>query len=253
MTGWHQRRYLALDFETTGVDPETARPVSACIAWVGGDEPTEMRRWLINAGVPIPAEATAVHGVTDEHVRLGGVPAKEAVEGLLGELDIARAEQMPLVVYNAPYDLTLLDREHRRQFGGEPLPFEVRPVIDPLCIDKALDRYRKGKRTLTAACEQYKVTLDEAHASDSDALAAARLAWRLAQVYPADLADLEQLHDKQIAWAAEQAAGLADYFRKLAGQQTDPDEREQLLVKADGVDGSWPLRPYVAATAAEVA
>lgn len=244
MTAWHERRMMAIDFESTSADPEVARPVSCCVAWVGGGEATELRRWLINAGVDIPAEATAIHGITTEQVRAGGVPVKAAVEGILGELDIAHAEQMPLVVMNARYDLTLLDREHRRQFG-EDLPIGLfRPVVDPMVIDRALDKWRKGKRTLTDLCATYRVNLDGAHAADSDALAAARLAWRMAGVFPVECANLENLHDKQTAWAAEQATSLADYFRRLAAQQSDPVEREALLVKADGVDGAWPLRPF---------
>ena len=65
---------------------------------------------------------------------------------------------IPLVVYNAPYDLSLLDRECRRH-RVEPLGYP-HPVIDPLVIDKAVDRYRKGKRTLVAAAERYGVDLD---------------------------------------------------------------------------------------------
>lgn len=250
MTAWHERRMMALDFESTGVDPETARPVSACIAWVGGGEATELRRWLINPGVPIPAEATAVHGVTDEQVAADGIAASDAVEGVLGELDLARAEQMPLVVMNARYDLTLLDREHRRHFG-EGAPAELlRPVVDPMVIDRALDKWRKGKRTLTDLCATYRVNLDGAHAADADAVAAARLAWRMANVFTADCADLDALHDKQTAWAAEQATSLADYFRRLAAKQSDPAEREALLVKADGVSGEWPLRAFRGTTEA---
>lgn len=228
MTAWHERRMVALDFEATAPDPEVARPVSCCIAWVGGDEPTELRRWLINPGVPIPAESTAIHGITDEQVQADGIPASAAVEGILGELDIARAEQMPLIIMNARYDLTLLDRESRRA-TGEGLPVELsRPVVDPMVCDRALDKWRKGKRTLTDLCVTYKVSLDGAHAADSDALAAARLAWRMASVFPELRVDLDELHDRQAAWAAAQAAGLADYFRRLAAGQSDPVERDAL-------------------------
>ena len=50
---------------------------------------------------------------------------------------------------NAPFDLTLLDRELRRHraaslshyLGQNPLR-----VLDPRVLDKHLDRYRKGRR-----------------------------------------------------------------------------------------------------------
>ena len=65
------------------------------------------------------------------------------------------ATGIPVVVYNAPYDLSLLDRECRRN-GLEPIDAPG-PVIDPLVIDKAVDSYRKGKRTLEVAAAHYRV------------------------------------------------------------------------------------------------
>jgi DNA polymerase III epsilon subunit-like protein len=50
-----------------------------------------------------------------------------------------------------------------------------------MVIDKHLDRFRKGRRTLAAICEAYGVDLpaDEAHTAGADALAACRAAWVL--------------------------------------------------------------------------
>jgi DNA polymerase-3 subunit epsilon len=42
-------------------------------------------------------------------------------------------------------------------------------VVDPLVIDKWLDRYRKGSRKLEAICAHYGAVLDEAHDADFDA------------------------------------------------------------------------------------
>lgn len=245
---WADGRMCAFDCESTGVDVENDRIVTACVAWVGGGDEPVIRRWTVAVDIDIPQGATDVHGITTEQARAEGIPASAAVEGILAELEAAAAQGLPLVVYNAPFDFTLLDREARR-WSGEGLTFVPRPVVDPLCIDKTLDRYRKGKRTLTATCQQYKVVLDEAHAAHGDAMAAARLAWRLAKVYPADLADLEQLHDKQVGWYAESSRSFAEYLRKCAGRSSDPAEREQLLVRADGVGSSWPLTVWPAAEA----
>ena len=51
-------------------------------------------------------------------------------------------------------------------------------MFDPYVIDKAKDRYRKGKRTLTDVSAFYGVSLDNAHEATADALAAARVAWK---------------------------------------------------------------------------
>lgn len=247
MTAWHEQRMASLDTETTGVDVENDRIVTCALLRVGGGQEIEARTWLIDPGVPVPKEASDIHGVTTERAQAEGVPARAGIESIAAELEQVFTDGLPLVVYNAAFDLTIFDRELRRH--GEPAGIasvtpSLRPIVDPFCIDKHADRWRRGKRTLDVTCAHYNVVLDEAHAAHGDALAAARLAWRLACVYPDDCADLEQLHDKQAAWAAEQATGLADYFRRLAAQQSDPVEREALLVKADGVDGAWPLRPF---------
>lgn len=233
--GWHQKPLVAVDFETTGIDVETARVVTASIIAIGA-EPGQVheRAWLVDPGVEIPAEASAIHGVTTEQARAGGTPAEQAVGEIVGEVLAAHSTGHPLVLYNAAYDLTLLDRESRRHYGvGLP---DLCPVIDPFVIDRHVDRYRKGKRTLSAACEHYNVRLDAAHTSASDAVSAARVAWRIATVYP-DLAAMDpaELHAAQIAWHAEWAEGFQSYLAKQG--------------EAETVDGSWPLRPYVPAQA----
>jgi DNA polymerase-3 subunit epsilon len=107
-------------------------------------------------------------------------------------------------------------------------------VVDPHVLDKQFDRFRRGKRTLGAVCEHYRVPFDEAHAAGADALAAARLAYRLgSSVTELRDIDLRVLHREQISWAAEQAASLQDYFR-----QQGRNER---------VEGAWPIVPEVVA------
>lgn len=228
---WHSDPMVAFDLETTGVDPETARIVTATIVRIH-DAEVESREWLVNPGVPIPDEAAAIHGVTTEHARACGDDPALAAAQILTELDQAWTGGRPVVIYNAPYDLTVLDRELRRHCDVA-LADVTGPVIDPFVIDKHLDRYRKGSRTLTATCAHYGVKLTDAHTSTGDALAAARLAWRLAQVYPEQLADLTLVNALQAAWRAEWAAGFADYLRKQG--------------KPEFVDSAWPIRPWNAA------
>ncbi|MFW8746044.1 DNA polymerase III subunit epsilon, partial [Mesorhizobium japonicum] len=92
-----------------------------------------------------------MHGITTERVRAEGRGAEVGIAEIAQTLRVLFAQGVPLVVYNAPYDLTLLDRECRRH---ELPPLEPpSPVIDPLVIDKAVDRYRKGKRPLEVAAE----------------------------------------------------------------------------------------------------
>jgi DNA polymerase-3 subunit epsilon len=251
MTPWWQGRMAAFDVETTGVDVEEARIVTAAVVLVGGGLVPEPMTLLVDPGIEIPEEATAVHGVTTEKARADGLPARNALTGLRAVLEVAIEAGYPLVCFNARFDLTVLDRELRRHRLA-PLP-PVR-VIDPLVLDKHLDRYRRGSRKLDAICEHRGAVLDDAHEAASDALAAARLAWvigargevirrvrnaqegrekaALKREWEAVRHDVDRLHEFQARIAREQALGLADYFREK-GQLED----------AASVRLDWPLVP----------
>jgi DNA polymerase III subunit epsilon len=225
---WHVKRLAAFDVETTGVDTERDRIVTAAVSFVGGGEPSEHRSWLVNPGVEIPAGATAVHGITTEQARAEGRIAKEAIEEITAALAGKLCGGVPIIAFNARFDLTILDREAQRyglrrlidRVGGEDRML----VVDPYVLDKHFDRFRRGKRTLTAVCEHYRVRLDQAHEANADALAAARVAFRLgASVAELGDADLEDLHRQQVSWAAEQAESLEDYFRQQG--RDEPIER----------------------------
>lgn len=234
---WANGPMAAFDLETTGTDTESDRIVTASVVVVGRDVETESHEWLVDPGMEIPAEASAVHGVTTEMARSEGVDAAGAIEEITTLLARFQAEDVPIVAFNARFDLTMLDREARR-YGVEPLEARLGGpegllVIDPLVLDKQCNRYRSGKRTLSILCEIYGIRLEEAHRSHADALAAARLAWKQART-EAELAelDLPTLHESQIAWAAEQAASLEAYFREKGRDET--------------VEQAWPVVPVAA-------
>jgi hypothetical protein len=65
---WHTIPVLAFDTETTGVSIETDRIVSAAAIHMA-DGHADTTEWLADPGIDIPAEATAVHGITSEHAR----------------------------------------------------------------------------------------------------------------------------------------------------------------------------------------
>nr|WP_223269381.1 3'-5' exonuclease [Frigoribacterium sp. ACAM 257] len=205
------------DLETTGIDVETARIVTAHVGLIDATGETVAHgEWLADPGVEIPEQASAVHGVTTERARAEGRPAAEVVAEIVAAVRAVFARGVPLVVYNAPYDLTLLDREARRH-GIEPLGEvgEIGCVVDPLVIDKAVDRFRKGKRTLEAAAGVYGVVLDDAHDAGADAVAAGRVAQAMAQRYPEQLdVPTTALHDLQVGWCSTQAASFQEYKRR---------------------------------------
>ncbi|MDT9688160.1 exonuclease domain-containing protein [Streptomyces sp. P9(2023)] len=233
---WHLGRMCGFDLETTGVDAENDRVVTACVVEVGGSLPPVTANWLANPGIDIPDAAAKVHGITTEQARTEGQPAAEAVEEITAALAQVILAGTPLVIMNASYDLTLLDREARRH-GVQPLTDIVGTeflVVDPRVIDKQISR-RKGPRTLTDLCKHYAVKLDGAHSSDADAIAACRVAWRIANT-TARIREtpLPQLHKQQVEWAAAQGRSLAAYFRRTPGKEH----------QADGVRTDWPFVPH---------
>jgi DNA polymerase-3 subunit epsilon len=217
------------DLETTGIDVTSSRIVSAHVGVIGPDGAVvEQTDWLADPGIEIPEQASAVHGITTAQARAEGRPAAEVVAEIIAALSALFARGVAVTIYNASYDLSLLDNEARRH-GLTPLDTPA-PVIDPLVLDKAVDRYRKGKRTLEAAALHYGVDLTDAHTAGADAVAAGRVAQALAQKFAAELAfDAPELHAKQIVWAAEQAASFQDYMRRTH----NPDFTDS---------GLWPVR-----------
>jgi DNA polymerase-3 subunit epsilon len=220
---WNEQRLCGLDFESTGLNVESDRIVTACVVQCGGGQPTQSAAWLADPGVDIPAEATAVHGITTARARAEGAPAREVVESLVAALAQVQRDGIPIVAANAPFDLTLLDREARRH-GVQPLVDIIGAdqllVVDPMVIDRRTDRYRRGSRNLAALCAHYEVPLDGAHSADADAIAACRVAWRIAAGDPALAATpLPRLHEQQTGWAAEQAASRAAYFARTPGKE----------------------------------
>ncbi|MFE2407021.1 exonuclease domain-containing protein [Kitasatospora sp. NPDC059408] len=226
---WHLGRMAAFDTETTGTDVETDRIVSAALI-----TPAGVREWLTDVdGVEIPAEATSVHHMSTEHAREHGRPAKEVVEEIAEVLAAELNAGSPLVVMNAPFDLTILDRECTRhgvptlteKLDGKP----IGPVVDPLVMDRAADKYRKGPRKLENLAAHYGIELTNAHAAAADAQAALDVARRIFDMYPQLRAPAELLHRWQIGWFATWAEGFEQYLRKK-----DPTEV---------VDRNWPLIP----------
>lgn len=241
MTCWYEGPLAAFDTETTGVDVETDRIVSAAVVvQQGAGTRPRITRWLVNPGVPVPASATAIHGLTEDHLQRTGRWPSPVMEEIARDLAEQSAAGRPIVVMNAPFDLTILDRELRRHrasslsryMEGSPLC-----VIDPRVLDKQLDRYRKGRRTLTDLCEQYEVELSDAHDAAADAQAAMdvvravgrRFSGRLERLSPAEL------HTLQAVWHAAQARGLQAWFAKSG--------------TPEAVDPAWPLRPELSAAA----
>lgn len=219
------------DLETTGVDVEHDRIVSAYVGRLGpGGEIVHDRIWLADPGIEIPLEATAIHGISTSHAREHGSPAIRVVADVVAALTALFRANIPVVAYNAAFDFSMLRYEALRH-GVTPIEHPS-PIIDPLVLDKAFDRYRRGKRTLDVVARHYDVSLTNAHDAAADAVAAGRVAQALATRYrDAMPAASSELHTQQIGWALEQAESLTEYFVKIGRIDANAP-----------LDGRWPVR-----------
>lgn len=268
---WWHGGMASLDTETTSTDIETARVAQIAFAVIRPTAPTlaervVMRNALINPGIPMPDEAAAINHLTTELLQEKGGDPATVLDPYLTDIAHALIAGLPLVIMNACFDLTILDREARRlglptivdRLDGRPLA----PVIDPLVLDKWLVKFRKniydeqgnkkqGARQLKTLCQVWQVggsapesvhwDDEMAHTADYDTMQTARLVWRMCEREPriARLTPVE-LHEKQVGLAHTQALDLAAWFRK---QGED--------AKADGVFTDWPMRVAPAVTYTE--
>ena len=229
---WREGPVLGLDLETTGTDPMTALPIAFALVWFGGGEVLKRRYGLIDPGVEIPAEATAVHGISTAECRERGGALGPSLIGLREQLCEASHDLVPIVACNAAYDLTVLNQNLWRVHGFDLFwdGWEG-PVIDPLVLDRHCDTYRKGSRKLSDLCKHYGVDPGKAHHAGSDAEAATRVAFAIAEKFPeVGDADLDLLHVLQQGWHREFITHLSDYY---VSQKREPLAAEE---------GDWPVR-----------
>jgi len=95
-------KFVAFDLETTGTKPSENMIVEVGAVRFDGAKAEEGFGVLIDPGVPIPADASAVNGITDEMVR-----GKPKIADVLGDFADFCGD-LPLVAHNAPFDFKFL-------------------------------------------------------------------------------------------------------------------------------------------------
>jgi DNA polymerase-3 subunit epsilon len=228
------------DTETTGVDVEQARLVSAHIgSIVGGFAGLDGRDWLVDPGIPIPPEATEVHGITNEYVEDNGITPSRAILAIIRHLQDLADAALPVVIYNASFDLTIVHREALRHLGPDAGAevaelYEDLIVLDPFVIDKSLDRYRRGSRKLADVAEHYGLEFDRdtLHGARADARLAGALMLHLWRTTRISSFTASQIHARTVDLYREQAASFADYLHSRGRH----DEACDVLT-------SWPWHP----------
>ena len=222
---WTQSRLVGFDLETTGVEPAMARIVTAAFV----DSATEVRTWLADPGIEIPESARAVHGITTEFAQANGATAAQVVTELCAEFAALREEGAVVVGHNVVYDLSVMSAEVARHRPDIDFPSIIPTIVDTFVVDKHIDPYRKGKRTLIETAKTYRIELLDAHDAAADALAALDISRALAEK-STEISALsnDEIMAAQADWKRSQAAGLQAWLRKKGNAEAV-------------VDGSWPM------------
>lgn len=156
--------FVALDVETTGLDPSRHGIVElALVRFVAGVE-TASWQSLLQPGLEMHPDAVAIHGITVTD--LAGAPRFAEVAAEV--FDFIGAG--PLLAYYARFDYGFLRAAVR------PLERSIPPLkdwLDPLPLVRR--RLGRGRARMAYACRHYGIPLEGAHRALADARAAGRL------------------------------------------------------------------------------
>lgn len=155
-----KRPIIFFDLETTGVDTSKDRIVEISMVKIMPDGEEIIKTRQINPGMPIPVEATAVHGITDEDVK--DCPKFSQVAKSLEQF----IKGCDFGGFNSNrFDLPLLVEEFMR--AGIDVDLKKRKFVDVQNIF-----HKKEQRTLVAAYRFYcDKDLENAHSAQADTMA----------------------------------------------------------------------------------
>lgn len=238
MTDFFDGPLLGFDIESTGVDQFEDRIVTFSMVYSPAQgHPNTVLEWKIDPGVEIAEGATAVHGISTAHAREFFMDASKAMPYMARRLEACVAQGIPLVIYNAPFDTTMLWEEFQRY--NVPLTFDRETlysrVIDPLVIDKACDKYRKGSRKLTDTAKLYGYDLTNAHNSTADVEATLHIARQLKKFFKPEMT-IEILQEFQKDAKIEQSTSFQKYLRNKR------DDEGNLVDPLAVISSEWPYQ-----------
>lgn len=230
---------IGFDTETTGVNVyDNGTRVVTC-SFIRQNELGEnlFLEWTVDPEIEIPKGASDVHGITTEVARETGMDYFEGMQQIADVLAHSIREGTPLVAYNGSFDATLLRVEFERiGVDFDPGLWDNMVMLDPLVMDRALDPFRKGKRTLGVVASISGYDLDNAHDASADVLATLhvvrnltpKLIKNMEEKYGATVDSFGDLMQIQAHLYRQQMEGLERHFRK-----TDPNKT---------INKSWPFQ-----------
>ena len=214
--------FLGFDLETTGIDIATARILTSSLVWFARGSFRPLTN-IVNPGVPVPPESTAIHGMTDEYIQENGGDPVTTIAQVRQHIDEAWNNGTPLVGHNISYDLGVLNEELKR-YSMEPLRV-FGPVLDTMVMHRMCGN-RKASLAVTA--EAYGVVNESAHSSEADTIATLKILNGMKQRPSLANKTLRDLYREQQSFHYLWAQDLQSYFHRIG--------------KYDQVNGQWPVQ-----------
>jgi DNA polymerase III epsilon subunit-like protein len=151
--------YAVIDTETTGLDPEFDRVISVAVVVVEGGvvRLADAVQVMVDPGMPIPPESTAVHGITDADVA-GAVALPDAIAAIAPLI----ADRI-VVGHNLGFDLAFLDG------------LVVGRTLDTLSASRLLWRWPGTRHGLEHLAARVFVQPTDRHTALGDAVATAEV------------------------------------------------------------------------------
>lgn len=209
--------YVALDLETTGLNPVNDRIIEIGAALMVNGKSVQEFTCMVNPGIPIPLQITEITGISDAMVKQAGT------------VEEALARLMPLIKgrillgHNILFDYSFL----KKAYADQGIEFTA----------KGIDTYRLAKRflpalphkSLEALCEHFRIETAH-HRALADAIAASDVYQeirKLRNISDEEAADVEELTyrlPKREPATQKQIRFLKNLYIRCHIQETRPAE-----------------------------
>ena len=157
LTALHLDKFIALDFETTGLDFDSDRIIEvAAILFIDG-VPSKTYNTLVNPGIPIPKLIEQITGITNDMI-VDSPREKDIVDDLFKFIG-----SYPLVAHNTPFDLAFLKSLASRHNHN----YQDSKYYDTLTLSRAFLFFQPA-HNLSAISDYYGLSTDGAHRAEYD-------------------------------------------------------------------------------------
>lgn len=237
---WTGSPWLGFDTETTGVDATSAHILTAALISYDPSEQhvVDKDNTIINPGVPIPEASIKVHGLTQEFIDANGVNPDKGLDHIASTIAQAVNNNHVLVAFNATYDFTILDanlEHHGLAKLHERCDLHQLLVVDPLVLDRKLNKYRRGKRRLVDLIAAYQVQIPDGdlHDAENDTVATLYLLRQMVDNYP----ELKEMAPRDLmAWQRSAHYEWAESFRAFMHSKGRQISLDSNWLGLEGID-----------------